>query len=272
MFRSALVALKPDRVSSVVSYALALAKTYSLELGGVAVVDSERLTAGEAVPVGAGAYKVERDEHRLEMARHLAKTAVIELESACRGAAIPFEVSVFEGDIVGELSRAALGYDLLICGHTSGGDASERSLLQSILKHNARPALIVPQNPVSGSSVLLAYDGSFQAARVLATLVNSGLLKGRLLHVVGLHAEYATAAARSATAMNFLRRHGIEAESHPEVLVAEPGTQILETARRRDAGLIAMGAFGKGSVREFFFGSATQTILEQLSIPVLIDH
>lgn len=272
MFRSALVALKPDRAGSVVPFSIELAKSYSLELGGVSVVDRERLANDESARAAAGAHNLERDGHRLEMARHLAKTVVLELESACRNASVPYDVSVIEGDLVGELARVARGYDLLICGHTSGSDAFDRSNLVSILKHNPRPALIVPPNPVRGSGVLLAYDGSFQAARVLATLVNSGLLKGRPLRVVCLHPEYTTAAVQAATAMSFLRRHGIEAESHPEVLVSEPGAQILEAARRHGAGLIAMGAFGKGSVREFFFGSATQTILEQLSIPVLIDH
>ncbi len=272
MFRSALVALKPDRAGSVVPYAVELAKTRALSLRGIAVVDVARLHQNEAVPLGASLYKADRDAQHLEIARQLSKTVALQFEDACRAAGVPFSVDVVDGDIAGVLARAAISEDVLICGHTPGGDAAERSLLQAILKHNARPALVVPRDPAGGANVLLAYDGSFQAARVMATLVNSGLLTGRSLQVSTLHEEFATAAVRSVSAMSFLRHHEVKAESFAEILDGDPVEQLMNAARRHDAGLIAMGAFGKGVVREFFFGSTTQKMLERLSIPVLIDH
>jgi nucleotide-binding universal stress UspA family protein len=33
-----------------------------------------------------------------------------------------------------------------------------------------------------------------------------------------------------------------------------------------------MGALGKGAVREFLLGSVTRRILQQLPLPVLLDH
>lgn len=272
MFRSALVALKPERSASVISFAVEFAKIHGLELGGLSVIDIERMTQGEAVPMGAGAYKAERDAIRLESCRQLAQTVSGELASACDLAGVRCTSQMSEGDTIGEVTRATLAYDLLICGHTPGGDASDRSLLLSILKHNARPAIVVPRDPARGANVMLAYDGSFQAARAMASIAQSGFLANRQLHVVCLHAEYGTAAARSVSAMDYLRRQGIRAESHPEVLVKTPAEQLIETARRHDVGLLVMGAFGKSAMREFFFGSVTQTILEKLSIPVLLDH
>ncbi len=272
MFRSALVALKPERSASVISFAVELAKNYRLELGGLSIIDVERVSQGEAVPMGASAFKADRDARRLETCRQLAQSVSGELSSACEIAGVQCSSLMSEGDTVGEISRATLGYDLLICGHTPGGDSSDRSLLMSILKHNARPAIVVPRDPVLGSNVLLAYDASFQSARVMASLVHSGILANRQLHVVCLHEEYGVAAARSVSAMNFLRRHGISFECHPEVLVKTPAEQLIETAQRHEVGLIAMGAFGKGAMREFFFGSVTQTMLGKLSIPVLLDH
>lgn len=272
MFRSALIALKPDRSDSVISFAVDLAKTYELELGGLSVVDPERVTRGEAVPLGASAYKAERDARQVESAQRLAQTVSHEFSSACELAGVRCESQICEGDTVGELARAVLSFDVLVCGHTPGGDASDRSLLLSLLKHDVRPAIVVPRNPSTGSNVVLAYDASFQAARALATLTYSGILAKRTLHVVCLGDSYAEAATRSVSAMAFLKRHGIVAECHPEELVKDPAVQLLEAATRHDAGLIAMGAFGKGAVHEFFFGSVTRTMLETLSLPVLIDH
>lgn len=272
MFRSALVALKPDRAGSVVPYAVELAKTHALTLRGVAVVDVVRLHQNEAVPLGASLYKHDRDAQHLEIARQLGKTVALQFEDACRAAGVPYSVDVVDGDTAGALARAALSEDVLICGHTPGGDTSESSLLRSILKHNARPALVVPRDPAGGANVLLAYDGSFQAARAMATLVNSGLLANRSLRVITLHEKFASAAARSVSAVSFLSHHEIKAESHSEILDRDPAAHLMDAARRYDAGLIVMGAFGRNSVFEFFFGSTTQTMLERLSIPVLIDH
>ena len=264
MFRSALVALKPDRAGSVVPYAVELAKAHALKLRGLAVVDVVRLHTNEAVPLGASLYKSDRDAQHLEIARQLAKTVALQFEDACRSARVPFSVEVVDGDTAGALARAALCDDVLICGHTPGGVASERSLLQSILKHNARPTLVVPRDPAGGANVLLAYDGSFQAARALASLVNSGLLTNRSLQVITLHEEFATAATRSVSAMSFLSHHEIKADSHAEILDREPAAHLMDAARRYDAGLIVMGAFGRNSVLEFVFGSTTQTMLELL--------
>lgn len=272
MFRSALVALKPDRASSVISASIDFAKNFQWELGGLSVVDADRLAHGEAVPLGASAFKAERDAKQLEAARQIAVSVGHEFASACQIAGVRCESLSYEGDTVGELSRAALGFDVLICGHSQSGDVSDRALLHDILKHNARPTLVVPPDPVRGSNVVMAYDGSFQAARALATLVHSGLLTNRHLHVVCLHAEYGTAAARSVSAMDFLRRQGVSANCHPEVLVKDVADQLIEAIQRSNAGLLVMGAFGQGSVREFFFGSVTQSMLQKLRVPVLLEH
>jgi nucleotide-binding universal stress UspA family protein len=159
---------------------------------------------------------------------------------------------------------------LLIVGHSSGDPTGDEMLLFQILKSSPRPAIVFPKRRVTGESVLVAYDGSVQAARTMASFVHSGLGEGRSVHVVACHSLRAEASALCEIAERFLGRHGFQSEPH--VSDGSPGEAILSLAERISAGLIVMGAFGRASVAEFFFGSTTRSILRELPLPVFVDH
>jgi universal stress protein A len=54
-----------------------------------------------------------------------------------------------------------------------------------------------------------------------------------------------------------------------EVTVGEPSEAILQTGRRRQAGLIVMGTHGLGGVRKLLLGSTTEQVLRRTEWPVL---
>jgi universal stress protein A len=54
-----------------------------------------------------------------------------------------------------------------------------------------------------------------------------------------------------------------------EVTVGDPSEAILQTARRRKAGLIVMGTHGLGGFRKFLLGSTTEQVLRRTEWPVL---
>jgi nucleotide-binding universal stress UspA family protein len=273
MIRSLLLALKPsERQNGLIEFVNNLASQHQLLVDGLAVVDAERLTSPEPVPLGGGAFKVDRDQRRLELARSQSFKLTEALQTSCSAKGVTCNAQVCDGDTVSMLTRAAQVADLLVCGHTPGGDASERSLLVSILKHCPRPAIIVPHTTCAGTSTLIAYDGSYQAGRAMASFVAAGLAQGQPVHVLTLHEDPLRAEALAGLARDFLHRHGITPEIHAMVLHGDPGAQILKVAEQVHAGLLVMGAFGLSSVREFFFGSATATILRTLPLPVFIDH
>ena len=49
----------------------------------------------------------------------------------------------------------------------------------------------------------------------------------------------------------------------------EPAAEILFEAKEKDAGLIAMGAYGH-NIREFILGSITEHVMRAASCPVLL--
>jgi nucleotide-binding universal stress UspA family protein len=48
--------------------------------------------------------------------------------------------------------------------------------------------------------------------------------------------------------------------------------QILSRAADFNADLIVMGAYGHSRVRELVLGGATRTLLEAMTVPVLMSH
>jgi len=273
MFRYALVSLKPaPEQQYLVEFAVSLAARHGMELTGVSVIDEYRLTAPEPVPLGGGAFKTELNLQRLEDARKTAGEATAALVAAAEAQGVRATVEVCEGDVVEQVVRHVHGVDCLICGHTAGSDASERSLLNSILTHNPRPAIVVPDTPFAGHNIMVAYDGSFQSSRALKEFAVSDLSEGRNVAVVAIHKDVREASRLADEAVALLKRHEIEAVPYGSALSGRIGRQLLAEAQRLDAGLLVMGAFSHHAVRAFFFGSTTSEILDTLPIPVFLDH
>jgi nucleotide-binding universal stress UspA family protein len=52
----------------------------------------------------------------------------------------------------------------------------------------------------------------------------------------------------------------------------EVGTQLLPRAADMDADLIVMGAYRHSRLRELVLGGVTRTILDSMTVPVLMSH
>jgi nucleotide-binding universal stress UspA family protein len=273
MLRALLAAIKPSEPQNTLAeLAISLADRHNLVLDGCAVIDADRLAPAEPVPLGGSDYKVQRDEHRLALAREQAAAALSGLETAARARGVAYRGAVLEGNTPEILAEVVQRCDLLMCGHSAGGDASERLLLQEILKHSPRPAIVVPQSSSRGQNVLVAYDGSLQAARALASFVATGLAAGQNTYVLSIGDDAALARRHAELAQTYLLRH----DHRCSVEILRPASrldeQILAEAARVSAGLLVMGAFSRSAVREFFLGSVTRSVLRSLPLPVFLDH
>jgi len=273
VFRSLLAAIKPAPFREMVlEFSVSLAQQHQLLLDACAVVDTDRLAPAEPVPMGAGAFKSHLDEQVIAEARQNAAAAMSRVSDVSRQRGVDCRTHVEDGDTAAILVAAVQRCDLLVCGHTRGGDASERSLLHAILKHCPRPAIVTPQQECSVRNVLVAYDGSVQAARTLASFVASGFGKGCAVHVVAFDDGPGKSQQQAETAQAFLLRHGMASETHAGLPADDVGSQILTQAEHLSADLVVMGAFGRSAVREFFFGSVTQSVLSALPVPIFVDH
>ena len=71
----------------------------------------------------------------------------------------------------------------------------------------------------------------------------------------------------------YLARHGVKANAARDVAPGiDIGARILTRAANADADLIVMGAYGHSRLRELALGGATRTLLEAMTVPVLMAH
>jgi len=274
VFRTILAAVRPAiPCEFVIDFAISLAEQHHLAIDACSVIDLNRLAPAEPIPLGGGAFKTERDEQVTASARQKAVEMMSRVEAASRTRGVECRAQVREGDTVTILAGAVQRCDLLVCGHARGGDATEKALLHSILKHCPRPAIVVPQPEFQvGPNVLVAFDGSAQAARALASFAESGLASGRNVHIVSFDDGSGAAEVNAEMAQTFLHRHEISSDVRIGPLSKDAGSQILDAVERLSAGLIVMGAFGRSATREYFLGSVTRSILGVLPAPVFLDH
>lgn len=141
-----------------------------------------------------------------------------------------------------------------------------------------RPVLVVPyafeRRPV-GRRMLVAWNASREAARAVSDALP---LLQRASHVDVVAFEPARSGAAhgeepGADIALYLARHGVKVTvSRVDAPDLDVGNQLLSRAFDLSADLIVMGAWGHSRLRELILGGVTRTLLESMTVPVLMAH
>jgi nucleotide-binding universal stress UspA family protein len=70
----------------------------------------------------------------------------------------------------------------------------------------------------------------------------------------------------------FLARHDIKVEVSVHKTSTDIGNAILSLSHDLDSDMLVMGGYGHSRFREMIMGGVTRTILESMTIPVLMSH
>ncbi|MBM3580358.1 MAG: universal stress protein [Alphaproteobacteria bacterium] len=186
---------------------------------------------------------------------------------------------VGEGTASELLTWAGRFHDLVVVEQTDnvsdeiGFDVAEQCVLAS-----GRPTLVVPYRghfPTVGRRILVAWNGSREAALavhgalpLIAKAERVDLLLGRGKETFNSITRYP-----DLKITDYLQRHApcVEARRF-DVSDAEAGTAILDEARKAEADLLVMGAYGRWWFSEWILGGATQHVLRDMHLPVLMAH
>lgn len=187
----------------------------------------------------------------------------------------PAEWRISTEDAAPALRLHARYADLVVLGQPEPGEGLERTVVEDVILDAGRPVLVVPyagRFSDAGKRVLVAWNGSREAARAVSDALP--LLQGaQSVEVVAFDAPTAAGDLPAAPIAHYLARHGIRAtaarQSAPGLDI---GAQILSRAADDDADLIVMGAYGHSRLRELALGGATRTILDAMTVPVLLSH
>ncbi len=137
--------------------------------------------------------------------------------------------------------------------------------------------LVVPEDHASehvGRSVVIGWNASMEASRaitgalpllttarsVLVAVINPQQLAGR--HGEQPGADLAT----------WLARHGAAVEVVRERSEAGTAAALMGLARDANADLLVAGAYGHSRYREWIAGGVTRSLLEDMTVPLLMAH
>jgi nucleotide-binding universal stress UspA family protein len=205
-----------------------------------------------------------------------AAAAEREFRQAERRAGVKAEWRLSLGSALSALSVSARYADLVIAGQPEPGDALAMAFAGELVLSVGRPVLFVPyagRFSALGRRVLIAWNGSREAARAVSDALPL-LARAESVELVafdprpGEHGELP-----AADIALYLARHGAKAtaarQSAPQIDI---GSQILSRAADTSADLIVMGGYGHSRLRELVLGGVTRSMLEAMTVPVLMSH
>jgi nucleotide-binding universal stress UspA family protein len=147
------------------------------------------------------------------------------------------------------------------------------SILEAALFEGGRPILIAPPNVPEkmGKNVVIAWNGSTETARTIAFSMPF-LIKAEKVTVISIDG-FGVAGPSTAEVARQLQRNGIPASSKDcPASDRRAGPAFLQEAAELGADLLVKGAYTQSRVRQMIFGGATDHILSNAELPVLMSH
>ena len=126
-----------------------------------------------------------------------------------------------------------------------------------------------------GANVLVAWNASRESTRAVTDALPL-LARAKSVAVLVVDPEEAGGKHGDSPGADIalhLARHGVNAKAYPTPSGGvEVGDVILSRASDIGADLIVMGAWGRSRARELVMGGATRSLLERMTVPVLLSH
>ncbi|ABX19560.1 universal stress protein [Burkholderia multivorans] len=171
--------------------------------------------------------------------------------------------------------------DLLVLGQEDPDDRMTyvaRHFVEDVVMGSGRPAIVVPYAGdvrTIGENVVIGWDGGREAARALADALPL-LARARFVNVETVshgHPDPDKTPAGVDVAA-YLERHGIRASfsTTPRDRSVGVGATLLNRVTDLHADLLVMGLYSHARMHERVLGGATRTILEAMTVPVLLSH
>jgi nucleotide-binding universal stress UspA family protein len=214
----------------------------------------------------------ERASHALERFQERARQAGIS----------SVETRAVRGEFPAVAALHARYSDLVVVGQYDPDDESAdascaRHYPELIALGAGRPVLVVPyagRFRSVGQNVAIAWDAGREATRAVtdALPILKRARKVTVLAVnprqVGRHGD-----EPGADIALFLARHGVKVEaSQQQSGSLDVGSFLLSRLADMDADLLVMGAYGHSRLREMVLGGVTRTILDSMTLPVMMSH
>lgn len=240
---------------------------------------------------GAGAVVPATEDTSTPIGFHLsalrghARKALDKFETLVRLLEVNSHESALIDDEAGAgISLRARYSDLVVIGQF---DPDERSpVLMSdfpeyVLMNAGRPVLMIPyvgRYQDVGSRVLVAWDAGVSAAHAVTQAIPL-LRQAQIVELVVLNAEPDERSGREAHGdipgadmALFLARHGIKVDVIQQKTRGNVGDALLSMATDLGSDLLVMGGYGHSRFQEILLGGVTRTVINSMTLPVLMSN
>lgn len=186
--------------------------------------------------------------------------------------------------IIAVFAQQALYADLLVLGQhdpsSTPTDGVPFDFVEAVMAASGKPALVLPYAAVPavvGETVVIAWKPTREAARAVSAAVPL-LQRARRVHILSWSVdderqdEVAIGGERLDLS-GYLKLCGVEATWHrngkePDAM----GELLLSRAFDLEADLLVMGCYGHSRAREWVLGGTSRTVLQSMTLPVLMAH
>lgn len=284
MVKSILIGLDGSPFShAAVELGLRWAKQLDAMLVGIGIVDEPAVVTHLPSPmvpglppldplaevVGLDQRLLHEDQRRVE--RYLQKFTL-----QCAEQQVPCKLLEDLGAPTERLTEQAQRFDVVMLGRRTffhrGSSEELDATLKEVARNCSRPVVTVPNSIRESKCVMVAYDGSPQAARALQAFEASGIDKDKKVHIVSIASTHAEAEKHAQQAADFLTWHDRSFMVHALVCKDHPAQAIIKQTWICDPSILVMGAYGHGRLRDFLFGSVTRTLLKESPVPLFLYH
>ena len=145
--------------------------------------------------------------------------------------------------------------------------------LKAALFSTGRPVLICPPAEtapqVLGERIAIAWNGSAEASRAVALALPLIQAADEIIVLDGGTGDHG---ASGDELLRYLEIRGVKARREPISGGDNPGRAILAAAAAAGADLLVMGAYSHSREHESVFGGATQHVVDQTTMPIIMVH
>ena len=173
-------------------------------------------------------------------------------------------------------AQIARRFDISVVGQAQREQgATDELIIEGALFESGRPVIVVPYIQKSGLTlerVLVCWDGGRTAARAVADAMPF-LTRAKAVDLVIVTEERKNDEVTGVRMSEHLARHGatvtVKRIAKGDLSVQDA---ILSYAADSSADFMVMGGYGHSRLREFILGGVTRSILNSMTIPVLMSH
>jgi nucleotide-binding universal stress UspA family protein len=277
-YKTVLVHVDQSQQSAVrVTLAARIAKAQQAHLVGAAMTGISRYVFDHGVfnpkdPVFA---------HHLDHLHRHATTALAAFDKTASAVGVDsVEARVVDDEAAGGMALHARYADLAVIGQFDPAAAVPGVMAnfpETVVMNSARPVLVVPYASKADGLAkrpLVAWDGGLAASRAIAgalpLLVQAGSADVLVFNTGDNHDAHGE--QPGADLGLYLARHGVKVNVLERRISSDTGEALLSAAADLESDLIVMGAYGHTRFREVVLGGVTRTLLESMTVPVLMAH